>query len=58
MHNFQTASALLQADLFVSVELAGDGERNEGTREAPEGGGSYFWPAAGISEKEEGGEWA
>lgn len=27
-------------------------------RQAPvRGGGSYFWPAAGASEKEEGGQW-
>lgn len=55
----------LQADLFflcVSVELAGDWERNEGGGRGALKGASYFWPAVGASEKEEqeeeGGEWA
>lgn len=68
MHNFKKQpeemwrSFLLQADLFVSVELVGDWERNEGGGRGTSWGGSYFWPAAGASEKEEeeeeGGEWA
>lgn len=53
----------LQADLFsVSVELAGDWEKNEGGGRGALKGASYFWPAVGASEKEEqeeeGGEWA
>lgn len=52
----------LQAYFFVSVELAGDWKRNEGGGRGALKGGSYFWPAAGASEKEEqeeeGGEWA